>query len=561
MVFGVLTFGVPFTIGIISGLLLGYNLSPAILMGSIFASHTLVAFPIVTRLGIAKNEAIAVTIGATIITDIASLLVLAAIAGSQNGNVTPIFFVRLIGLLSVYTVLVIFGVPRLGRWFFRRFSTSEIEFQFVLVVIFVGAFLAEVIGMEAIVGAFLVGVAISATLPHRSPVMGRVLFIGESFFIPIFLLSIGMLIDLSAFISDSRTLIISAVLLGVVYGAKFIAVWITARIFGYGQNERWTMWGLSQAQAAATLAATLIGVELGLLDDAIFNAVIVVIMFTCITSPLLLERFGKHLKVDDSDVDEEDKPVFSRVLIPVANPHTQEHLIELADVLARANSGILFPLNIARKINGRIAGLSQQHQLLNNEILNNPDSDVQPIRRVDTSVSEGILNTIIEYNISALIMGWSGKPTLQETILGRWIDNVMWKSKVPIFIGRLVVSVNAQKRVVLVIPARSCTPTSMRKLVTTAYTIAQNVNNSLEILCDEAYMNTVLGIVEKLQGTITTRPLGNSVVYEVKKSIKHDDLVIVATTGSRRRFQSTIGTIPESLAEIKSLSLIVAHYP
>lgn len=562
--YGFLTFIIPQTLGAGVGLLLGYEPLAAILIGSMFASHTLVSFPIITRLGLAKNEAVSVTVGATIITDIAALLVLAAVAGVARGDVTVLFFIQLIVLLALYTFATLFGVPRLGRFFFRRFRSTSVEFQFVLVIIFIAAFVAELIGMEAIVGAFLAGLAINATVPHRSAVMGRVLFIGESFFVPVFLLSIGMLIDPRTFITDERTLIVSAGMVISVYLTKYIASWLTARIYGYNRSETMVMWGLSQAQAAATLAATLVGVQVGLLDEAVVNGAVMMILFTCVTSPLLVQRFGADLSNRQEDLaplNTKPVPTFSRILIPVANPATEEHLIRLADILARTNNGVLMPLNVAKVENGRVYGLTNQQQLLDADILNNPDTDVRPIKRVDSSISQGILSAALEHETSAILMGWSGKPTFRESIFGRMLDEVMWQANVPVFICRLTESVNAQQRVVLVIPARSITLNLVESVLETANTLARTINVPLVIMTDERYRANLQKAIEAQNVTCKVETLTDDVVKDVVDRTQNLDLVLVTTAGSRQRFQSSLGSIPEDIAARIPASMVVMRYP
>lgn len=293
--FGIAAFALPQLLGMGLGLGLGYSLAAAILLGSMFASHTLVSFPLIERLGITHNQSVSVTIGATIITDIAALLVLAAVAGLHDSDqATGVFLARLVMFLLIYTAVMLTVVPRLGRMFFNRFHIERVEFQFVLVVIFVSALAAEFIGMEAIVGAFLAGLAINSTVDPKSVLMQRVIFMGQALFIPIFLMSIGLLIDPLAFFTDRRTLMISVLLVGGVFSAKYAASWLMARLFGYSFSETMLMWGLSVAQAAATLAVTLIGREMGLFDDAIFNAVIITILITCVASPLIVQHYGEH---------------------------------------------------------------------------------------------------------------------------------------------------------------------------------------------------------------------------------------------------------------------------
>jgi Kef-type K+ transport system membrane component KefB/nucleotide-binding universal stress UspA family protein len=569
LTFGVLTFIIPQTLGTGLGLLLGYELLSAILLGSMFASHTLISFPIITRLGITRNEAVSVTVGATIITDIAALLVLAAVAGVAVGNVEPLYFVQLVVLLLVYTVVILFAVPRIGRFFFKRFRAGAVEFQFTLVVIFVAAFMAELIGMEAIVGAFLAGLAINSTVPHRSAVMGRVLFIGESFFIPIFLISIGLLINPAAFFTDARTLLVSAALVITVLVTKYLASVITAWRYGYSRDEVQVMWALSMAQAAATLAATLVGMRLGLFDEAIFNGVITMILVTCVLSPLLVERFGPKLSANNqasrTAVEAlsaiKRAPIFSRILIPVANPNTEEFLIQLAGILARSGSGTLMPLNVARLNNGRVEGLEHQQHLLEAESLNDPDTTIQPIRRIDTSISDGILSAAMEYEVSSILMGWSGQSSFRETVFGRMLDQVIWSSQVPVFVGRLTSPINAKRQVLLVIPANSITLALVNEVVTTGVTIARAINVPMEVLVAPQFMDAVRAEQSSAEFGFQIKELDTHIVRHVIGQVHPQDLVLVTTSGSQQWFQSSLGSIPEELASRIPSSLIVMHFP
>ncbi|HNO95228.1 MAG TPA: cation:proton antiporter, partial [Anaerolineales bacterium] len=188
LVFGIITFAFPQLMGMGLGYILGLNWLGMILLGSAFASHTLIAFPILTKLGVTRNEAVAVTTGATVLTDIGAFIVLAVVLGADKGGLSFGYFAQLFVLLAVFTALIIFGLPRFGKFVFQKLTGRAVEFQFVIVALFLAAFFAEVIGVHEVVGAFLAGLAVNSMLPRHSPVAGHVLFIGESFFIPVFLL-------------------------------------------------------------------------------------------------------------------------------------------------------------------------------------------------------------------------------------------------------------------------------------------------------------------------------------------------------------------------------------
>lgn len=563
MLFGLFTFAIPQLSGTVLGRVLGLSWASSVLLGSVYASHTLVSFPILSRLGIVRNEAVSVTIGATVFTDVVSLLVLAVVAGTQNGDLSALSVLWLVALMTGYAVLVLLGLPRMGKLFFRRFTSRAIEFQFVLVVLFVAALLAEQIGMHAIVGAFLAGLAINSTLPARSAVVGQVLFLGESFFIPIFLMYIGMVTDPLAVLVNGQTLLTGLAMTIAVYVTKFAAACVTARIFHYSRDELFTAWGLSQAQAAATLAAILVGVEINLFPMTIFNGAILMILCTCITSPLLVQRFGSRLH--PSEAPKEEKPLFDRILIPIANPQTQEHLITLADILSRTTNGTLLPLHVAQKTDGQIMGLEHQRRLLEQipEILKDPEARIQAVRRVDTSIARGILHAALENEASLIVMGWRGKPTFRQSILGTVLDEVVWHATVPVLVGRLTTSINAMRRVVLVVPPNSLSVGLAGKTLEMVTAIAQAISVPLLVLAARRHVDSLRAELDGLELDLSsqvTRLAGN-VVQDVAGKVGPHDLVVVTTAGSQRRFRSSLGHVPEQLATVTSGSMVVIHYP
>lgn len=563
LVFGLLTFSAPLIAGFILGRLFGLGWAPSVLMGSVIASHTLVSFPILSRLNIIRNEAVSITIGATVFTDIGALLVLAIIVGVAEGGVSSGFILQLVGLMVGYTLLVLIGTPRLGKFFFRHYSGPSVEFQFVLVVLFVAALLAEVIGMHAIVGAFLAGLAVNATLPARSAVIGRVQFLGEALFVPIFLVFVGMVIDPLAVITNMRTLLIGLALSAAVYSTKYAAAWLTGRINDYSREEVLTMWGLSQAQAAATLATILIGVEIGLLSETFFNGAILMVLLTTLTSPLLVQRFGRGLQPSDGEPDE--LSFFDRILVPVANPKTQEHLIALAAIFARIVDGTLYPLRVTEVKEGQSAkpNLTQERQILDSEQLENDgEIVVKPVYRLDTSIAQGILRAALENDVTMIVMGWRGQPTFRQSIFGTVLDEVIWGAEVPVLVGRLTMSINAMQRVVLVIPANSLVGPLVANTVEMATTIAKAINVPLLLLVARRYAAFLEEALEQAEEEYPFEIVVERIQVEpIVSRLSSDDLVVITTTGSPLFFRSSVGHIPEQLARRTTASMVLIHYP
>jgi Kef-type K+ transport system membrane component KefB/nucleotide-binding universal stress UspA family protein len=560
-VFGLLTFFMPLVMGTAYGLLTGMTWAGAILLGSALSSHTLIALPVAARLGIITNEAVSVTVGATVFTDISAFLILAIVAGKGGNGSSGGDILLLIGLIAGVAAVVLLGLPRLGKWFFRRFGSQTVDFQFVLVELFIAALLAEAIGMHAVVGAFLAGLAINSTLPHHSPVAARVLFIGQSFFIPVFLVYSGMITDPLAFIGGADVLLAGIIITVIAYLAKWIAAWGTARLLGYSRDELLVSWGLSQAQAAVTLPTVIIGVEIGLFPPHIFNAVMLMILFTSITSPLLVQRYGARLRrTSPADSPAEYQPLLERVLVPIANPETQESLITLGSLLAQAGSGVLLPLKVGREVEGQAA--EARHHLFDADILNDPDIACKPVYRIDTLVSKGILRAAVEQDATLIVLGWRGKPTLSQSILGTVLDEVVWKSTVPVLVARLnTASINALQRLVLIVPPNSLDP-AMRAPLEIVAAVTEALNLPLLVLASSEHEPALGSAIERmnLEHHYQVVPLNGGGVQDVLVYIRPNDLLMVTTSGSRLRFRSSLGSFPESLAAATPESLVVLHY-
>jgi Kef-type K+ transport system membrane component KefB len=305
LVFGSLTFSIPLVVGAGVGLLAGYGWLAAVLIGSLMASHTLLGFPIVQRMKLVTNEAVAVTIGGTVFTDLASLLVLAVCLPIHTSGFSASAFAAQIGELIAYILLIFVGLRALGPWLIERIGGSkERQVTLILLIIALAGFGAEVINLEPIIGAFLAGLAVNRTLSH-SEAEEQLEFLGNTLFIPTFFVSIGFLIDVGVFL---QTLVANTgLVVGIVGGliaAKFLAASLTRRIFRYSRSQEHLIWSLSLPQVATTLAATLVAIHTKdaagtrLIDEPVINTVLVLVVVTSILGPILTEHFGRQLLVE-----------------------------------------------------------------------------------------------------------------------------------------------------------------------------------------------------------------------------------------------------------------------
>jgi Kef-type K+ transport system membrane component KefB/nucleotide-binding universal stress UspA family protein len=564
VVFGMITFSLPQLMGMGLGYILGLDWLGMILLGSAFASHTLLAFPILTKLGVTRNEAVAVTTGATVLTDIGAFIVLAVVLGAKSGGGIDVwYFVQLLAMLILFTAAIIFGLPRLGKIVFQKLTGRALEFQFVVVALFVAAFTAELIGVHEVVGAFLAGLAVNSMLPRHSPVAGHVLFIGESFFIPLFLLHSGLITDPFTFLKSPQTIIVALGVTVVAYVSKLIASWITAKIYRYTKAEFWTVYGLSHAQAAVTIPTLVIGLETGLFDSTLFNAAILMILLTSITSPLVVQRFAPNIQ--SAAADDEQAPLFGRILVPVADSKHSEGLIALASLLAHTSKGRVLAVSVSRDSGPDRDGSFQMHRdVLGrvHETQQDPDTEIELIPRMALTHAHGILQTAHEKGASLIVMGWRGSRTLRENVLGSVLDEVVWGSDTPVLVGKVSLPLNSMQRVVFLVPPKSVPPVALRRMVEFNLTIAKALNVPLLIRADSSYMQIVDALTASINSdqSVSMEELKDQLKPEILEHEAVSDFLVLPGFGSRKRVADTLGSLPEQLAKSFDGNLAILHF-
>ncbi|MDR3118382.1 MAG: cation:proton antiporter [Mediterranea sp.] len=466
LAFGVLTFTIPMLLGIWSSVsLLDYGLTTAVLLASMYASHTLIAYPIVSRYGLSRLRSVSITIGGTALTVAWALLVLAVISGMYKGEVGHLFWITLTVKVVWVCFLVIFFFPRIGRWFFRKYEDSIMQFIFVLVMVFLGGGLLELAGMEGILGAFMVGLVLNRLIPSISPLMNRLEFVGNALFIPYFLIGVGMIIDLRVLFVSGTALKVAVVMTVVATLSKWLAAWLTQKIFRMQTSERAMMFGLSNAQAAATLAAVLVGnkIEIApgvpLLNDDVLNGTVVMILFTCIISSVVTERAARKIVVSDSSGDLEEKPKEEEnILIPIANPETIANLVNMALVMKepKRKDGLI-TLSVINDSNVSEARLVQGKRYLEHSamVAAAADVSVNTVTRYDLNVASGIIHTMKEYSASEIIIGLHRKVTLVDSFLGTLTEDLLKGTHKQVMIVKCLMPVNTLRRIIVAVPPKA----------------------------------------------------------------------------------------------------------
>lgn len=414
LMLGLAAFVFPIAFGIISNVfLLEYSLITSILLASMYASHTLIAYPIVIRYGISKQRSVSIAVGGTIVTDTLTLLVLAVISGMFKEDTHGMFWLFLLLKVIVLSIIIIYLFPRLGRWFFRRYNDGVIQFVFVLAMVFLGAGLMEIVGMEGILGAFLAGIVLNRLIPQASPLMHHLEFVGNALFIPYFLIGVGMIIDVQILFGHAEALKVAAVMITMALGGKWVASWITQKIYKMSNLERDMMFGLSNAQAAATLAAVLVGYNIilpsgeRLLNDDVLNGTVVLILVTCIVSSIITENAARKMAVA-SQATAEDRPQDNEsALIALAYSDTVDPLVNMALMMRRSQAEE--PLVAINVVLDDKPGAREYGKKILSHAVRIASSVNVPIKtkiRMATNLSNGIIHAMKENDFSELVVGF-----------------------------------------------------------------------------------------------------------------------------------------------------------
>jgi Kef-type K+ transport system membrane component KefB len=408
--FALLSFAIPFTLGIVSARLLHYHWAAAVLMGSNWGSHTLVTYPLLRQMGLARNRAVATVVGATAVTDTSALLVLSVISGTvKPGGALSLQLLGIAVGLAVLGVWSLVALPRVARWFFAHVGTDRsYRFIFGIAAFLVGAVMAEAAGIDGIVGAFFAGLGLNRAVPEESPLMDRLQFIGSTLFIPIFLVSVGILLEPKVMV-DPKTLGLALIFTVAVLGGKALAAIIAGRTFHFTWPEIGVMSGLSGSQAAATLATTLVGAKLGLFDKQTINAVLVVILASLVVTPALVSHFGKRVTA----VTEEAATLGKIVLVPIWGDSTRPAL-DLAGKLATSDGGIVLAASFARTESSPAEQAAQRGLTTEAEgWLAKEGLESRTLFRVAETVPEGLLETILGEKATLLINEWHARDRIQ----------------------------------------------------------------------------------------------------------------------------------------------------
>lgn len=569
IVFGALTFLIPIIIGyVVCIYVFQFSVWPALLLASMFSTHTLVSYPIVSNMGIIKNRAVQVTFGGTIITDSAVLILLGFITNVVTGEINYFFWFRTTLSLGLLVFCTLYLLPKISRWFFRNIEAqASSHYIYVLAVVFISSYLSELAGVEPIIGAFLAGLGLNKIIPHSGILMNRITFIGNTLFIPFFLISAGMLVDLKLFFEGTSALLFAAVLLFVGLLTKYIAAWVTGSIYKYSKYERNIMFGLSVSHAAATMAIIKVGFDIHLFDQNVVNGTIILILISCLISSFVTERASRAIAINEKEVARKTHDKIERILIPVSNPDNIQRLIDLALLVKDQKSNEpIYPLsiveddadadekiNIVRKV---IEGIVEQ--------ISSGDKKVEVLKKVDLSIVDGIARTAKAYNISDILISFKINQGSSNLIFGKDLStNLLVKTKQAIIISKILQPINTLQRFIVLLSPNSELENGFFRSATKINSLLKQLGVSIYVYgLDQTIRAFATAINDKKQTFYKYMPILSFNELDVINKVKVDDLFIFLSARKQTlSYDFNLDEMPKKLNKNNEFTSFIIFYP
>lgn len=573
LTFGIYTFIIPAVIGYpVCHFILGYDVSASLMIASMFATHTLVSYPVVNSYGITKNEAVAITVGGTILTDTAVLIVLAIIIGSSQGQLDQEFWIRLTLSFAIFIGIMFGIIPRIAKWFFEKVESEKTShYIFVLLVVFFAAFLAEVCGLEPIIGAFMAGLALNKLIPHSSALMNRIEFIGNSIFIPFFLISVGMVVDVSVIFKGPEALYIAGALTITAIFGKYIASVFTKLTFKYTSAQQQLIFGLSSAHAAATLAVIMVGYRYNIIDENVLNGTIVVILVTCVVATLLTESASKKIVLagnQDEVLEEPNQLSEEHILLPIANLNNMEPLLDMATLIRNKKSPHQ-PTILSVVPNNEMAEANLKNARKNLDSIakyaSGTETEVNIMATIDYNIAGGISRASREILATAILIGWPNKASIIDKLVGEKTESILNLTDVSLFMCRLEKPLVSQKRIVLFVPPMAEAEKGFHYWLNKVSRLTQELSLPVVCVCNTRSKNAVDQYLTKSKISINI----NFELYEewetfqgLSTYVKPDDFVVfVSARIGDVSYNQYFDSIPRRVGKIYKENNLILVFP
>lgn len=575
--FSIYTFIVPFVLGLMGGYyILHFSVLTSVLFASLFSSHTLIVYPMVSKLGVAKNQAVNITVGGTMITDVLSLLVLAVVVGMSQGEVGTAFWVKLSVSMFLFAAIVLMVFPIIARWFFKNVEDKISQYIFVIVMIYLAALLAELAGIEAIIGAFFAGLALNRLIPHTSSLMNRVEFVGNAIFIPFFLISVGMLIDFNAFIQSWETLGVASIMLVASIGGKYVAAILTKKTFRLTNDEGHLIFGMSSASAAATLASVMVGYniilsenEVGepirLLNEHVLNGSILLILISCTISSFVSMASAQRIADSDKEETVSGSQEQENILLALNHEDTVDKMVNLGLLVkSQNNKDHFFGLNIINEEKSESSSKNAE-KLLGSAVNLAAAADVtlNPITRHDNDVVAGINNVVKEQNITDLIIGLEEEKGFSTSFVYNLYNGYLRNKQINLIIYHAIQPVSTIKKYLVLIPANAEREAGFFHSLLRVWNIGKNSGAKMSFYANEKTSEILKKIAVKVNieatfNSVTTWQEAQQAAYNLEAD---QGLIILMADRGMHSYFSEMQNVPEMLNKNLSSNNYILIYP
>lgn len=576
LTFGAFTFVLPLAIGYpVMYYILGYDFNASFLTASMFATHTLVTYPIVSKMGVSKNQAVAITVGGTILTDTAVMIVLAIIIGNADGGLTQDFWIRLGIGVSVFAAIMFGLVPRITKLFFQKLEREKYShYIYVLCIVFIAAFLSEIAGLESIIGAFAAGLALNKHVPASSALMNRIEYIGNSLFIPFFLISVGMMVNVHVLLSGYMAWVIAGTLTVVAVFGKWVAAWLTQHVYKYSKAQRNVIFGLSGAHAAATLAVIIVGHEAGVLDDNILNGTIILILITSIIASIYTQRAAKEIVIqsqgeEDLTITESDEEIHDEhILLPIANISNIEKLLEFS-VLVKDKESVnpISILSVVSNNDEAEKNILRARKELEKFVIQGSatETNVKILTTIDYNPVQGITRISKEILADFIVLGWPRQAGFIDSLVGEKIQRMVEHNDKTMFLCHLEEEMVVHRKIKVVVPPYAEFEGGFELWVHKIGVLAQELSVPLDFYSTKATMEAIRRILKQFKLTCKTNFKEFSEWNDfliLARYIKSEDLlVLVSARKGATSYMNVLSNIPDKLERYFPENNKIVIYP
>ncbi len=571
LLFGLLTLFLPLVIGVLTSVwLLQLDWLTSLLLGAMYASHTLISYPVAARFGITKAPAVLIAIVGTIIAVIGALLVLAATVNvKREGSFDLLAQIILIAKLAAWCVALLYIYPRVTRRFFKSHNDKVTQYVFILAMVFFAAWTAQLIGLEPVLGAFFAGLLLNRYVPPASSLMGSIEFVGNALFIPYFLISVGMMINVRV-IANVDTLAVAGIMLVVAIVSKWLPAFIACRINRLDASSEGVMFGLTAAHTAVALAVVTLGYNLGMLDTRILNSTVLVILVTCALAPIITAANAPKLKLKLLAAEEEDGVIrqtrVNNTLIPVANPESASQLVDLA-VLMRNDRGrhSMFALHVRDDNSKAARNLARASLDAAMKTGAAADVKIETLERYDLNTVTGVLNAIEERDITEVILGMHRRAGVIDTFFGNKVEKLLRSTNKMILISRCFIPLNTVTRIVVWVPYHAQFETGFSRWVRGLARLTRQLGCRIIFCCCADAQPLIRGVIYRENYGIrcefdTLEADGDYVLLANK--ISDDDLfVIIGARANSVSYTSSMAEMPSFLQRYFASNNLLIVYP